>query len=86
RSDEAIKQGVTYRGRRTPVAPGMQNSNASLWRTHMALATRVRKRSMSRSQNAGGAERLAGTPEMGVFIDITYLVFVGLLPVTFRHD
>ncbi|MCQ9472074.1 MULTISPECIES: hypothetical protein [Pseudomonas] len=40
---------------------------------------------MSRIQNAEGAESLAGTPEMGVFIDITYLVFVGLLPVTFRH-
>ncbi|WP_236490041.1 hypothetical protein, partial [Pseudomonas syringae] len=66
---------ANQRDRRIPVAPGMQNSCASLWRTHRPRATTVRNRSRVRIQNDEVAERLAVTPEVGVFIDSTYLLF-----------
>ncbi|KPW88096.1 hypothetical protein ALP58_101858 [Pseudomonas savastanoi] len=43
--------------------------------THMPRATIVRNRSMVRIQNEEVAERLAVRPEVGVFIDSTYLLF-----------
>ncbi|NAO28009.1 hypothetical protein B1F73_22065 [Pseudomonas syringae] len=46
-----------------------------MWRTHRLRATTVRNRSRVRIQNDEVAERLAVTPEVGVFIDSTYLLF-----------
>ncbi|KPW81913.1 hypothetical protein ALO76_101581 [Pseudomonas syringae pv. coriandricola] len=57
-------------------------------RTHMPRATIVRNRSMSRIQNDEVTESLAGKPEVGVFIDSTYLLFCfcWLVPRSLKSD